>query len=616
MDAATNLGQLESPSLNIKSYSWVTLPVEIRQMILSLLVLPISSKRYNGLAQPGVAQFATVCREWQVFFESCTFRRLVLDFDSLAEFNAIIRRDDARLRYIRKLWLRVQLSKYECPDCDEPEDQKTIWCNNKIFTACIRSLLETLKLWDPVRHGARGLELMLSASSPSDSEHRLCRYEIKDDFPFHYAEDLDLAPDIPGVDRTHISSGLTHLFHRNSPAPLDNGHFKRAQGTPLRLHVQRGNSGRFVRHKCLPAVPMIKGLVIRRHFRRDIHIATLSRLLDQSFVALEWFRFERTVSIDPQEQINFDRGFQSHLLHSLPDTLRQLSFTQWEIPETERFGLVLRQVASGISQHAQAYLPREMAKLSQRLESFCPPWQMDTAEFLRHIIELHKSSNMRESSLKRITLHCSLSSSDRSMKEFRSLVILTAKAALFLPQLEVVELWGTCLAGPESSAYIFQYLCKGNRASIVWKSSEGAAAVPQQARIIAKWSEVAQKYLHSTSTLAYSFGHIAETREEISASNGTCIYQHLLLKDLVFDAITQIILENEPCGWGLDENSDSLLLQGVHLAPDIANLNSSVGNLPMDILGPDDDLASLQADVMAFEAEVDAFLQQHHGHAV
>lgn len=72
-----------------------------------------------------MARFATVCWEWQVFFESCTFRRLVLDGDSLGEFGAIIRRDDTRLGHVRKLWLRVQLPRYECPDCDEPEGEET-----------------------------------------------------------------------------------------------------------------------------------------------------------------------------------------------------------------------------------------------------------------------------------------------------------------------------------------------------------------------------------------------------------------------------------------------------------------------------------------------------------
>lgn len=295
------------------------------------------------------------------------------------------------------------------------------------------------------------------------------------------------------------------------------------------------------------------------------------------------------------------------LLPSLPKTLRQLSFTQWEFPKDER-GDDLEELEHGISPHAQGYLPREMAKLSQRLERFCPPWQMDTAAFLQSIIELGKSPGILESSLKCINLRCILSSSDRSRQEFESMVILAAQAVLSLPQLEVIELWGTCLDGQEGCAYIFRYSYEDGRASIVWRSSE--ETVGAQARVVAKWAEVAQKHLHST--VAYNVVPFAETKAEIFKSDGTCIYQHLLLKDLVFDPITQIILENEPYEWRLNEKSDSSQ-QSDSLDSDLANTNSLDVDLLMDGLGPDTDLASLQADVMALDAEISAFIQQHYG---
>ncbi|KAM0253624.1 hypothetical protein ACHAQJ_007199 [Trichoderma viride] len=487
-----------------------------------------------------------------------------------------------RLGYIRKLWLRVQLSRYECPDCDEPEDELTQHCNNMIFTTCIHSLLGTLKLWDPARHGAEGLALMLSASSPSDTEHRFNRCEIKDNYPFHYAEDLDLEPGIVDFHRANIADPFNHHFHRGYPPPLYSEHVKRVQGTSLRLEPQRSERGRFIsQYKSLPAVPMIKGLVMRRQFRRDIHVGTLSWLLDRSFVALEWFRFERTVSPEPQKQISLDQGFRLHLLPSLPKALHRLSFTQWETPKSER-GNSIEEVGSEISSYAQIYLPWEMAKLSQRLEQFCPPWQMDTTAFLRCVHILRESPKMLESSLKRIILRCLLSNSDRSRQDFESLVILAAKAALSLPQLEVIELWD-------------------GRASIVWRSSEEAMVV--QAQIIAKWSEVAQK--HSHSTLVYNVVPFTETKAEISKSDGTCIRRHLLLKDLMFDPITQIILENEPYEWRLDEKSD-LSQQGESLNLNLVNPNSLGSDLSIDT-----DFALLQAEIVTFDAEVNALLQQH-----
>ncbi|KPM38835.1 hypothetical protein AK830_g7741 [Neonectria ditissima] len=594
--------QVESPSSVTNTTSWASLPVEVRQMILRLVGLPISEKQSSGLGSPKVARFATVCWEWQKFFETCTFRRLVLDPDSLDKFDAIVRRQDTRLGYIRKLWLRVRLLKYECPDCDKLEDEATQCCNNMIFTTCIQSLLGTLKLWDPARHGTEGLALMLSVSSPSDTEHRFNRCEIKDSYPFHYAEDLDLAPLMVDFYRTNIADRFSRPLHRGCYPPLYNEHVKRVQGTPLRLQSQRNEQGRFIsQSKSLPAVPMVKGLVMRRQFRREIHVGTLSRLLGRSFVALEWFRFERTISPEPRSQISFDKGFKLHLLPTLPKTLRQLSFTQWEIPKYERFD-GLEQMRFEVSPHAQAYLPLEMAKLSLRLERFCPPWQMNTAAFLKFITELRESPEMPESSLKRIILRCSLSSSGRSSRDFGSLVILAAKAALSFPQLEVIELWGVCLDGGESRAYIFRYSHEDGRASIVWRGTEKTMVA--QARIIAKWSEVAQKHLHLT--LDLNVVPFAETKAEIFSSQGTCIYQHLLLKDLMFDPITQIILENESYEWSWDEQSDSSQEDDL-LNSSLGDLNSIGPNLLMNDFGLDTDIASLQAELMALDSDINAF---------
>lgn len=190
--------------------------------------------------------------------------------------------------------------------------------NNIIFTTCIQSLLGTLKLWDPAKHGAEGLALMLSASSPSDTEHQFNRCEIKNNYPLHYAEDLDLAPGIVDFHRKNNTDPFSRHFHRGYPPPLYNEHIQRVQGTPLRLEPRRDGRGRFIsQYRRLPAVPMIKGLIMRRQFHRDVHVGTLSRLLGQSFVALEWFRFERIISPEPNRQVSFDQGMKHGLIFTM-----------------------------------------------------------------------------------------------------------------------------------------------------------------------------------------------------------------------------------------------------------------------------------------------------------
>ncbi|KAL7918501.1 hypothetical protein ACQKWADRAFT_323717 [Trichoderma austrokoningii] len=553
MEQVVNAMQVEPPTSTAGGFSWDSLPVEVRQQILSRVLLPSAGKRCNG---PKVARFATVCREWQEIVETYTFRRLVLNPSSLSELAAIVGRNDSRLGHIRKIWLQVKLARYY---------------NNMIFTTCIRSLLETLKLWDPARHGVWGTTLTLSISSPSDTEHRLNRFEMKDNYPFLYAEDLDLKPSIFDLHKMNAVDPLNIHFHGDGLPSLYNEHIKSIQGTPLRLQAQRNGRGRFVnQHKAtrLPAVPMIKGLVIRRQFRREIHVGSLSQLLGQSF--------------------------QLQLLPSLPTTLRQLSLSQWEIPKNELLDYIYDESGCQISLHAEEYLPREMAKLSKRLEYFCPPWQMDTAAFLQFMIKPGKPCNMdeRKSSLKRVVLRCPLPNLEHSGRDFVQLVILAAKAALYsLPQLEVMELWGTCVDGEEGSAYIFRYMYEIGRASIVWRSLGDTMFA--RTRVLAQWGEVARK--HHQTILTRDVAPFLETKMDVAKSKGTCIFQHLLLKDLVFDPITQKHLEME-----------------AHLSPsqlsDALNANdSSPELLPMDLedvdgAEMDDDLASLEAEIADLEA--------------
>ncbi|UKZ68383.1 uncharacterized protein TrAtP1_009422 [Trichoderma atroviride] len=208
MDVESDAFEVESPSTITRTTSWASMPAEVRQLILGFVCLPKPGERCNSLGFPKVARFASVCLEWQAFFEARLFRRLVLNPDSVDAFDAIVRRDDVRLGYIQKLWLRVNLSNYECPNCDRSEDLVVQRGNNMIFSTCIQTLLGTLQLWNPARHGAQGVELMLSASSPSDTKHRFNRCDMKDNYPFHYAEDLDLAGGI--VD-----------FHRMNKGGLD-----------------------------------------------------------------------------------------------------------------------------------------------------------------------------------------------------------------------------------------------------------------------------------------------------------------------------------------------------------------------------------------------------------
>lgn len=194
---------------------------------------------------------------------------------------------------------------------------------------------------------------------------------------------------------------------------------------------------------------------------------------------------------------------------------------------------------------------------------------------------MESPKDMAGSSLRRLSLHCSLSCSDTSREVFESLVRLAGKAALRLPRLQVMEIWGVCVDGLNSHAYIFQYINEDHRASIVWRSSRKTPAIEKN--IMARWSQVAQK--HSRTTLASAIVPIAVTGRDISKSAGTCIYRHLLLKDLIFDPVSRMLLEHD---------------------------STTSYSFPfMDSSEPNPDIASLQEESIHHEARVTSFLKLH-----
>ena len=98
--------------------SWTRFPYEIRLEILQMVLDEHPKASTLNPACEGcssaskVFSLASVCEEWQDFFERWTFRRLVLDKSSLPTFRTAITRDQRRLLYIHKICLRIELAEY------------------------------------------------------------------------------------------------------------------------------------------------------------------------------------------------------------------------------------------------------------------------------------------------------------------------------------------------------------------------------------------------------------------------------------------------------------------------------------------------------------------------
>lgn len=174
----------------------------------------------------------------------------------------------------------------------------------------MRQLLDTLSLWDLELHGRAGLMLMLSAFSPSDTEHRYFYCEMEKEYPFHYEEDLDIC--MPDILTYHAirSAQAAPARHRHVHGILAAGEASRIFGTPLVLQSlrTRTEAGRLVRVESLPQTPIIQGVLIRRQFFRSIAVKSLAQLFRESFVAVETFRFERFAYFTKELERAFHQG--------------------------------------------------------------------------------------------------------------------------------------------------------------------------------------------------------------------------------------------------------------------------------------------------------------------
>lgn len=124
---------------------WYGLPLHVQVAILSEL-----DGDYEGVQEEErqrCAVYASVCSEWQKFFEKSVFQKLVLHASDLDGFAKIIKRRTggvetrnsvgsskrpklatgafsstvSRMPRIKHLWLRIELLPYDCPECIRAE---------------------------------------------------------------------------------------------------------------------------------------------------------------------------------------------------------------------------------------------------------------------------------------------------------------------------------------------------------------------------------------------------------------------------------------------------------------------------------------------------------------
>lgn len=142
---------------------WHSLPAELRSHILRYAIEAAQQKpRWHHLSA-----YAVVCSEWQELVEPVNFASLKLVSADLSDFETLV--NGRRRAWLRHVWLKVDLPKYGKKKNCVPETDEEQQDNDIHFTTDIQSLFELLARW-PVEDCPAGLELELSARSPSDTQ--------------------------------------------------------------------------------------------------------------------------------------------------------------------------------------------------------------------------------------------------------------------------------------------------------------------------------------------------------------------------------------------------------------------------------------------------------------
>ncbi|KAF5677615.1 hypothetical protein FHETE_1666 [Fusarium heterosporum] len=453
-------------------------PTEIHNMILGFV--PDSSS---------LANYATVCKTWQYFFEAKTFKSLILHQDDINDFSTIVK--GHRKKFLKHLWLRVTLPKYLTPVCKVEESPKVLWEANNIFTESISNLWDILSGWDTPQYEAQSLTFELSVHSPSDwVEYIKEDSSIESDMPMYkgylatesidpYKNTQDVHSEYKRLQDTmadaalripsflQVSFWMTIIdnllgwkplcFDNSTTRPNNNnptyGSKDRAtpaseQGTDEDEQLQ------------LPEVPAITKLLIRRQSFRGICPTALGSILE-SLPNMQEIHVERWRCAEPSDEKMWCRGANITFGMDLPPSLKTLSlygetsrlFHTWKPNDVNATSLT-----KSLRQYTKHLENLSVSHLIDAKEFFRPFWPADS--------DTATASLPRWEHLKTLSLTSEILNTD-TKQDVNELLCAAARAARKMPNLELLELWN----GRDQHAGVFRYRVIDSIGEVEWLST-------------------------------------------------------------------------------------------------------------------------------------------------
>ncbi|KAK4060981.1 hypothetical protein Trihar35433_9906 [Trichoderma harzianum] len=390
------------------------LPPQVRHRILAYLdtsVPPNPTKFPSQNRRSELGLYASVSREWQLFFENRLYAHLVLTQDCLANFNKLVPRQRRLVRYI---WFRILLGDYYCSKCPDSLSLKVTFSDLLVFSESISGLFGIFNSWGT--SPGNDLALEISAYSSCDVTHAVKGNEY-------------LSSDLVEMQDMVYSKGLLtdDLAHGWKDGQLIQSHdahdfydTRRVLGLSLPL-MPLGISDAHV----------VTNLIIRRTTRRFITVAAIRQILER-LPNLRHFIYEPWRPLP-----GFVDSNSGKIPEFLPKTLRTFNwfedFNEEAIRVCHRDGPSNELGRIGTDCHAASVT---MARQSISFEQLTGCYSVDAVPFFQAV-----DFRWTWPSLTTLSLTCSLFAMPEKCDEIVTLLERVGMAAQRMPQLQTLDIW-------------------------------------------------------------------------------------------------------------------------------------------------------------------------------
>ncbi|KAL2757226.1 hypothetical protein ACRALDRAFT_1067871 [Sodiomyces alcalophilus JCM 7366] len=454
-------------------FCWNQLPLEVRWIIVDYIrsfVYPWPT------TDPPYPQLPLVCREWHGYFSHENFRLLVLDQDRLDDFERLVSDNKPRRNYVRRIILRIRLPEYDCTVCETAEDDAAARTNDIVFMNTLQKFMAIISRWK--RHEGNGIELDIGAYSPSDGRHgfRDCRfsegyrYGASQDVYEHHAAALrramaDQDDPCPGwsrmCDGEHLLPPLASKKRLLATLGCtESPHFREVFTTCCKRNGPR-------RLKGFCPAPIVRSLVIRRHYYRHISPPVLGHFIGQALPNLQSFRHEAWIHPGRHTVARFWTEYRA-VLKALPSTLDEFSlfYESNALLQYDWHSIWLRPGARYQRHFVGRRLGLAIAALATRLKSFCGTFAVKAEDFFS------APGNLHYPRLEHLVLTSQLLQQRRvpgHASVFVDLLVAAGRTAfLRMPNLKALILWD----GDTSNGFLMRFFYTEDRhPAIDWHST-------------------------------------------------------------------------------------------------------------------------------------------------